>query len=95
MALSEKAKETLKTAKPEKLFGRDMMFIERTLGWKTWATAGKKWRRPDIAELYREGLIEEYFSPGCPPVFVTEKGKEVYRELIDLETKQGIRNDTE
>jgi hypothetical protein len=87
MELSEKAKELLKTATPEKWCGHDMMFIERTLGWKTWDTAGKKWNRPDIAELYREGLISELFHPGCPPVFVTEKGIKVYRQLMDLDTK--------
>ena len=88
MNLSDKAKETLKTAASEKCGSRELMFIERTLGYKTWATGGKKWNRPEIGELYREGLIREFFHPWCPPVFLTEKGEEVLR-AIKLETREG------
>jgi hypothetical protein len=49
-------------------------WIKRTLGYKTWATCGEK-GRPDIAPLYRAGLIREWFSPWSPPCFVTEDGE--------------------
>jgi len=95
MRLSEKAKNTLMCAKFTKWGSRQLLVIERTLGWKTWFSNGEKWNRPDMGELFRAGLIDELITPSAPIVLVTDAGENIYRKLMGLETKQGIRNDTE
>jgi len=49
--------------------------IERTLGMQTWETKGKKGKRADVAELYRHGLVEEWFNPLSPPIYLTKEGE--------------------
>lgn len=68
--LSEAAERVLMSAD----LRRDRWFINRTLGMKTWGTRGEAGARKDIAELYRHGLIKEWFSPLGPPVFLTPAG---------------------
>lgn len=58
------------------LDGKPLWFIDRRLGFKTWESKGKAGTRPDVAELYRHGLIAEWFSPLSPPLFLTATGKE-------------------
>jgi len=52
---------------------RGLYLMDRTLSYKTWATRGEIGRH-DIAPLYKEGLIAEWFSPWSPPLYLTEAG---------------------
>jgi hypothetical protein len=52
--------------------------INRTLGYATWATKGEKGKRSDIAELYKKGLIVEWFNPWVPPCVLTKKGESAF-----------------
>jgi hypothetical protein len=56
--------------------GQDLWLINRTLGMLTWRTKGKKGARADVAELYRNGLVEEWFNPWVPPLYLTKVGKQ-------------------
>ena len=73
--LSERAVALLLSAKPVEYPNFAAWFIDRTLGWKTCLSGGQKWTRPDVAELYRAGLIAEWFSPGSPPCYLTSAGE--------------------
>lgn len=80
--LSEKAEKVLMSASHR--YGDGVRYINRTLGYKTWATKGERGARADIAELYRHGLIAEYWHPWSPPVYLTEKGEtEFKRRRVD------------
>jgi len=79
MKLSDQAKEVLLTAK----WSSDIYFIERQLGYETWRTKGEKGKRKDIAELYRNGLIAEWFTPWSRPCYVTPKGQKILHQLRD------------
>lgn len=68
--LSPEASRLLLTAKQDD----DIWFINRTLGFRTWESLGQQWTRPDVAELYRCGLIEEWFNPATPPCALTPDG---------------------
>lgn len=82
--LSDKAAAVLMSAKHDRdLNGSALYLINRTLGYKTWATAGKSGARAEIAELYRNGLVAEWFSPWSPPLYLTEKGLAEYKERAD------------
>jgi hypothetical protein len=75
--LSDKAKAVLATAYPHEWVGGTIWLIDRTLGYKTWASRGKTGARREIAELYRNGLIKELHSPWSSPCYLTPAGKAV------------------
>ena len=68
-------KAKLRRGKPDGTY-----LIERTLGYKTWATKGEKGRH-DIAPLYKAGLVSEWFHPWAPPLYLTDKGISARRIL--------------
>lgn len=59
--------------------GNPMYLIDRTLGYRTWRTAGREGRK-DIAPLYRLNLIEEWFTPWSRPCFLTIEGVAVRKK---------------
>ena len=82
--LSEKAAEVLMSAQSRK-DRPDLFLINRTLGYKTWATNGKRGAQPEVAELYRNGLVAEWFNPWCPPLYLTKEGRIEFEARRDKE----------
>lgn len=79
--LSAKARDALLTAKPQSFAdGKTHYFIQRTLGWRAYFSDGKE-GRADVAELYRMGLVEEWFAPDCKPLVLTPAGEQAFQAL--------------
>lgn len=76
--LSPEAESALMKAKPYTGASNNFLVINRTLGYQTWATGGRKGRRRDIMELYAKGLIEELTSPWSRWCVLTLQGEKAF-----------------